>query len=74
MCICIEFVMQVLKQKNAHVSFPVEMVSIAQGVRATDVRTSAPGNDSNATKTSVRAPRLSADEREHPFVSYFGAG
>ena len=26
MCMCIEFVLQVLKQKNAHVSFPVGMV------------------------------------------------
>ena len=26
MCMCIEFVIQVLKQKNAHVSFPVGMV------------------------------------------------
>ena len=32
------------------------------------------GNGSNAAKTSVRAPGLSADEREHPFVWYFGAG
>ena len=27
MCMCIEFVIQVPKQKNAHVSFPVGMVS-----------------------------------------------
>ena len=26
MCMCIEFVIQVPKQKNAHVSFPVGMV------------------------------------------------
>ena len=26
MCMCIEFVIQVLKQKNAHASFPVGMV------------------------------------------------
>ena len=31
-------------------------------------------NGSNATKTSVRAPGLSPDEREQPFVWYFGAG
>ena len=31
-------------------------------------------NGSNASKTSVRAPGLSTDEREHPFVWYFGAG
>ena len=29
---------------------------------------------SNAAETSVRAPGPSADEREHPFVWYFGAG
>ena len=28
MCMCIEFVLQVLKQKNAHVSFPVGMVPL----------------------------------------------
>ena len=26
-CVCIEFVIQVLQQKNAHVSFPVGMVA-----------------------------------------------
>ena len=26
MCMCIEFVIQVLKQENAHISFPVGMV------------------------------------------------
>ena len=46
-----------------------ERQSIAQkGVRAIDTRKSIPGNGSNATKTSVRAPGLSTDEREHPFV------
>ena len=46
-----------------------ERQSIAQkGVRAIDTRNSAPRNGSNATKTSVRAPGLSADECEHPFV------
>ena len=29
MCMCIEFVIQVPKQKNAHVSFPVGMVFFA---------------------------------------------
>ena len=44
-----------------------EHQSIAQkGVRAIDARNSQPENDSNATKTSVRAPGLSTDEREHP--------
>ena len=37
-------------------------------VRAIDARNSAPRNGSNATKTSVRAPGLSADECEHPSV------
>ena len=46
-----------------------ERQSIAQkGVRAIDARNSAPRNGSNATKTSVRAPGLSANECEHPFV------
>ena len=44
-------------------------LSIAQkGVRAIDARNSWLENGSNAAKTSVRAPRLSTDEREHPFV------
>ena len=52
-----------------------ERQSIAQkGVRAIDARKSQLENGSNAAKTSVRAPGLSADEREHPFVWYFGAG
>ena len=46
-----------------------ERQSIAQkGVRAIDARNSQRENDSNAAKTSVRAPGLSTDEREHPFV------
>ena len=46
-----------------------ECQSIAQkGVRAIDARNSQLENRSNAAKTSVRAPGLSADEREHPFV------
>ena len=46
-----------------------ECQSIAQkGVRAIDARNSQLENDSNAAKTSVRAPGLSTDEREHPFV------
>ena len=46
-----------------------ERQSIAQkGVRAIDARNSQLENGSNAAKTSVRAPGLSADEREHPFV------
>ena len=46
-----------------------EHQSIAQkGVRAIDARDSQLENDSNAAKTSVRAPGLSTDEREHPFV------
>ena len=46
-----------------------ERQSIAQkGVCAIDARKSAPRNGSNATKASVRAPRLSTDECEHPFV------
>ena len=46
-----------------------ERQSIAQkGVRAIEPRNSQLENDSNAVKTSVRAPGLSADEREHPFV------
>ena len=46
-----------------------ERQSIAQkGVRAIDARKSQLENGSNAAKTSVRAPGLSADEREHPFV------
>ena len=52
-----------------------ERQSIAQkGVRAIDARNSQLENGSNAAKTSVRAPGLSPDEREHPFVWYFGAG
>ena len=48
-----------------------ERQSIAQkGARAIDARNSQPENRSNdAAKTSVqRAPGLSTDEREHPFV------
>ena len=46
-----------------------ERQSIAQkGVRAIDARNSQLEYGSNAAKTSVRAPGLSADEREHPFV------
>ena len=46
-----------------------ERQSIAQkGVRAIDARKSAPRNGSNAIETSVRAPGLSTDECEHPFV------
>ena len=52
-----------------------ERQSIAQkGVRAIDAQNSQLENASNAVKTSVRAPGLSADECEHPFVWYFGAG
>ena len=52
-----------------------ERQSIAQkGVRSIDARNSKPWNGSNAAQTSVRAPGLSADECEHPFVWYFGAG
>ena len=47
-----------------------ERQSIAQeGVRAIDARNSQLRNGSNAAKkNSVRAPGLSADECEHPFV------
>ena len=47
-----------------------ERQSIAQkGVRASiDTRNSQLEHGSNAAKTSVRAPGLSMDEREHPFV------
>ena len=46
-----------------------ERQSIAQkGVRAIDARNSQLENGSNVAKTTVRAPGLSADEREHPFV------
>ena len=45
-----------------------------KGVRAIDARNSQLEHASNAAKTSVRAPGLSTDEREHPFVWYFGAG
>ena len=46
-----------------------ERQSIAQkGVRTIDARNSQLENGSNALKTSVRAPGLSTDEREHPFV------
>ena len=38
-----------------------------KGVRAID-RNSQLHNGSNAAKTSVRAPGLSTDEGEHPFV------
>ena len=52
-----------------------ERQSITQkGVRTIDAPNSAPRNGSNATKTNVRAPGLSTDEREDPFVWYFGAG
>ena len=52
-----------------------ERQSIARkGVRAIDARNSWLQNGSNAAKTSVLAPGLSTDEREHPFVWYFGAG
>ena len=43
--------------------------SIAQkGGRAIDARNSWLENGSNDAKNSVRAPGLSTDEREHPFV------
>ena len=46
-----------------------ERQSIAQkGVHAIDARNSQLENGSNAAKTSVRAPGLSTDECEHPFV------
>ena len=46
-----------------------ERQSTAQkGVRAVDARQSAARNGSNAAKTSVRAPGLSTDDCEHPFV------
>ena len=46
-----------------------ERQSIAQkGVRAIDARNSQLEYGSNASKTSVRAPGLSTNEREHPFV------
>ena len=46
-----------------------ERQSIAQkGVRTIDTRNSQLEDGSNATKTSVRAPGLSTNEREHPFV------
>ena len=46
-----------------------ERQSITQkGVRAIDARNSQLENGSYAAKTSVRAPGLSTDEREHPFV------
>ena len=32
LCVCIEFVIQVLKQKNAHVSFPIGMVGNCKGI------------------------------------------
>ena len=55
------------KKKNTHTLG--ERQSIAQkGVRAIDARNSWLENGSNATKTSVRAPGLSTDERGHPFV------
>ena len=45
-----------------------ERQSIAQkGVRAIDARNSWLEHDSNAAKTSVRAPGLTTSEREHPF-------
>ena len=46
-----------------------ERQSIAQkGVRAIDARILQLENGSSAAKTSVRAPRLSADECERSFV------
>ena len=46
-----------------------ERQGIAQnGVRAIDTRNSQREHGSNAAKTSFRAPSLSTDEREHPFV------
>ena len=46
-----------------------ERQSIAQkSVRAIDARNSWLENGSDAAKTSVPAPGLSTDEREHPFV------
>ena len=45
-----------------------------KGVRAIDARNSQLWNASNAAETSVRAPELSANECEHPFVWYFGVG
>ena len=46
-----------------------ERQSIAQkGVRAIDVRSSQPEMAQMLQKPSVRAPGLSVDEREHPFV------
>ena len=46
-----------------------ERQSIVQkGVRAIDARNPQLDHGSNAAKTSVRAPGLSADECEHPFL------
>ena len=57
------------------IAFLGERQSIAQkGVRAINAQNSGLENGSTAAKTSVHAPGLSADEREHPFVWYFGAG
>ena len=53
--------------KSWKVKWLGERQSIAQkGVRAIDARNSQLENGSNAAKTSVRAPGLSADECEHP--------
>ena len=50
-----------------------ERQSIApKGVRAIDARNSQLENGSNAAKASVRAPGLSADEREHPLCDTLG--
>ena len=50
-----------------------ERQSIAQkGVRAIDARNSQLDNGSNASKTSVHAPGLSADEQEHPWCDTLG--
>ena len=49
-------------------------VALHCDTKAIDARTSQLENGSNAAKTSVRAPGVSADEGEHPFVWYFGAG
>ena len=51
-----------------------ERQSIAQkGVRAIDAQNSQLEHGPHAAKTSVRAPGLSTDGCEHPFVWYFGA-
>ena len=61
--------MPLCSKMGCFLRFMGERQSIAQkGFRAIDARNSQLENGRNAAKTNVRAPGLSTNEREHPFV------